>query len=159
MRDNPDLNKQLAKALTLAQCLVGAGPLKLASALQLERTAASLLELKDRIEAIVDSNAEISVGYCQNAELEAAGSITIRGPLAYNCQVSAGDELVIQGECRSGTFHAQTSIRAHTVGTGSMGITRLAVGEGALFAPQPCIQGCSLELGLCAMKSPLPCTT
>jgi len=147
MRDNPDLKDQLHKALALGQTLIGAGPLRLKNAAQLERTAACLLELKERIEALVDSEAEISVGYCQNAHLEAAGRITIRGPLAYNCQVSAGSELIIYGECRSGTYFARSSIRAHTVGTRSMGITKLAVGEGGVIRAAVLHPGVQLKIG------------
>jgi hypothetical protein len=147
MQDNEDLKTQLSKALALGQYFIGAGPLYLESGAQLEQAAACLLELKDRFEALVDSSAEIIAGYCQNAQLEASGDITIRGPLTYNCHVSAGSNLVMYGECRSGEYYARSSIRAQTVGTGSMGVTRLAVGEGGTIRAAVLNPGVQLKIG------------
>lgn len=147
MEDHEELRERLNKAFQISHFFVGAGPLQLHSPAQLERAAATLLELRDRIAALVDSTAEIVVGYCQNARLEASGSITMRGPLAYNCDVAAGSDLVIEGECRSGNYFARHSISANIVGTGSMGKTRLAVGEGGCVRAAVFHPGVQLRIG------------
>lgn len=150
LHDNDDLRVQIDKVLFWGQYLVGAGPLKLTSGIQLERAAASFFELKDRFEALVDSSAQISVGYCQNAHLEASGDITIRGPLTYNSEVSSGANLTIRGECRSGNYYGRSSITADTVGTGSMGTTKLSVSE------EGTIRAAVLNPGVVVKVGPIP---
>ena len=86
--------------------------------------------------------------------LEASGNITIRGPLTYNCQVSAGADLTMYGECRSGDYHAQSTIRAHIVGTGRMGSTRLTVGEGGLIKAAVLYPGVQLKIGAMSYEVP-----
>lgn len=150
MQDNEDLKLQIEKVLFWGQYLVGAGPLQLTSGTQLERAAECIAGLRDRFDALVDSTAQISVGYCQNTFLEASGDITIRGPLTYNCEVSAGSKLTINGECRSGSYYARDFIYAENVGTGSMGQTKLSVN------PEGRIRAVVLNPGVMLKIGPIP---
>ncbi|HPT61231.1 MAG TPA: FapA family protein [Bacillota bacterium] len=150
MEDNEDLKRQIEEVLHWSKYLVGSGPLHLTSVTQLEQAAACFSGLQDRFGALVDSSAQISVGYCQNAYLEASGDIVVRGPLTYNCQVSAGSNLTIHGDCRSGCYYAREFIFAENVGTGSMGQTKLSV------HPEGRIRAVVLNPGVLLKIGPIP---
>jgi len=130
MSDNEEFKRVVYAVNDRSKRFLGLGPLSICSFDILTQTADLLDELKNHIDSSVDSNATITAGYCQNAYLEASGSIEMRGPLIYSCTVSSGAELVLGGECRCGSYYAKSSITAQTVGSGSMAETKLAVGDG-----------------------------
>ena len=143
-----DERSELAVAVcTRSKRFLGLGPLSISSIDELGETAALLGDLKRYLESSVDDQAQIAVGYCQNAYLEASGSISIRGPLIYSCTVISGADLLLDGECRCGSYYAKQSISAEVVGSGAMAATKLEVGEDGYIRAAVVYPGVEIKIG------------
>src|SRR5690554_6071561 len=124
-----ELQKVVEAVRDLTRHFLGFAPLNIQLVSAIDRIAAMLEELRMDLDAILDNPADIIVSYAQNVKLEATGSVTVKGKLAYDCDVVAGTDIVIAGECRSGSYMARSSIVAHTIGSIGMGVPSLAVSE------------------------------
>ncbi len=113
----------------------------------MERYRELMEDLTSRLEECLESEADISVHYCQNAKIEATGSVAITGPLAYDCEVVAGNTLRMAGQCRSGSYTAQSAIYAKTVGSQGMGVATLVVGEEGVIGARTFYPGVKLRIG------------
>ncbi|MDI9458192.1 MAG: FapA family protein [Bacillota bacterium] len=130
-----------------AKRFLGAAPLEFKRIEEVAREKIHLRAYGAELEQALDSAADIYVYYCQNAKLEATGNITITGPLAYDCEVVAGDTLRVAGNCRSGFYAATTAILAKTVGATGMGKTELCVGDKGVIGADKFCPGVRLRIG------------
>ena len=132
---------------TTALRFLGAAPLEFNSIEEVAREKIHLKAFAAELEQALDMAADVAVHYCQNAKLEATGSITITGPLAYDCDVVAGDALRMSGACRSGVYAASSGIFAETVGSHGMGKTALFVSEQGVIGAERFYPGVRLRIG------------
>jgi len=142
-----DFLESLAVLRFLADRFLGAAPLEIKGASEVERYRELMEDLTSRLEECLESEADISVHYCQNAKIEATGSVAITGPLAYDCEVVAGNTLRMAGQCRSGSYTAQSAIYAKTVGSQGMGVATLVVGEEGVIGARTFYPGVKLRIG------------
>lgn len=132
---------------TIAKRFMCSGPLYIQSLGEVENNCTQLQDLGSRLEELLDNPADIVVNYCQNARLEATGSICVTGSLVYDCDMVAGDEIRMAGECRCGSYSAKSSISAGTVGSKGMGMTLMSVTEGGSISGQLFHPGVKIRIG------------
>jgi len=131
----------------IARRFLGAAPLEFQGPEEVARHQGQLRAFASRLEECLESEADVEAHYCQNAKIEATGNVIIEGPLTYDCEIVAGKELHLSGQCRSGSYHAESGIYAQTVGSKGMGITTLSVGEEGVIAAQRFYPGVRLRIG------------
>lgn len=136
-----------AELSILAKNFVGAGPLAIPSMEALKSMRDKLQDLGQGLHELLEFPASIRVDYCQNATLEATGSIFVSGSLVYGSNMVSGDRITILGECRGGTYYAKTAISAGIVGAEGMVETSLAVGEGGTIGAKKFFPGVKLRIG------------
>ncbi|MDW7650998.1 MAG: FapA family protein [Bacillota bacterium] len=77
--------------------------------------------------SLMEADAHIELGYALNAEIQAAGRITVKGQGSLHSTLTAGDEVRILGKLRSGTVTAKHYLFAKEVGSDAGAVTTLCV--------------------------------
>lgn len=129
------------------QRFLGPAPLEMKTLEELSQAITDLQDLTNKLDDLLDSPADITVYYGQNAKMEATGDITVSGPLLYDCDVVAGGSITVSGECRSGSYIAGSAICAHAVGSKGLGVISLIVGENGTIGADTFYPGVKLRIG------------
>jgi len=137
----------IAALRLIARRFLGAAPLELRCPAEVERYREQLQAHASELEQFLESEADVVVHYCQNAKIEATGSITVSGSLTYDCEMVAGKKLHLSGECRSGFYSAGSGIYAQTVGSKGMGVATLSVPQDGVIAARCFYPGVRLRIG------------
>lgn len=109
--------------------LVGLGPLKIASIDEVIKYQVLLGKIINVIEESIDSPADVSVGYCQNAHVTASGNVKITGEGIFHSWIYAGSKIYLKGFCRGGELFATDEIVAGELGSAKCPQTLVGVGE------------------------------
>lgn len=125
----------------------GVQPLSIKSVSELQSCVAAMEKIIAFLQDVLRTAAHITVGYCQNARLEATGDITATGALVYACRMSAGRNLRIAGSCRGGHYFAGSSITIRHAGLNETVKTHLAVAEGGFVAAETIYPGVEITIG------------
>lgn len=132
---------------TVGKRFIGASPLSIGSISEVEKHIDHLTHVRNRLEDILDTPADVEVNYCQNARLDATGSITVTGSLVYGCDMTAGRDIQILGECRGGKYTAKSSISARSAGLNETVRTYWTVDEGGSLCAGTFRPGVWLTIG------------
>lgn len=131
----------------VAKRFIGANPLNIASITEVKTCMDYFIKVRTYLEDLLDTPADIEVSYCQNARLDATGSITVTGSLVYGCDMTAGRDIRIWGECRGGSYSAKSSISARSAGLNETVRTYWTVDEGGSLGAGIFYPGVRLAIG------------
>ncbi|NLK07322.1 MAG: DUF342 domain-containing protein [Firmicutes bacterium] len=126
---------------------VGANPLNIKCVTELDTCLACLEKVCSYLDDFFSTPADIKVYYCQNATLEATGSIVVTGPSVYGCTMTAGSHITITGSCRGGSYFAASSITVNSAGLNETVKTFLSVDEGGVIRARTLHPGTYLAIG------------
>lgn len=143
----PSLVQELARLVSQAGLPLDPEVEKLAGLLRGRLTGRAVLEVRTREEVVlmyrsiqqvrqmVDSlgghRARISVGYAQNARLEASGDVIVTRRGCYFCEISAQGAVQVRGVVRGGEIYAAEGATLEEVGstTGAPCLVRVPAGK------------------------------
>lgn len=146
--ESQEETSEIATAVKLvSQSFLGSGPLRMKTLAELAESQLRLGAVIENLQHLLDCPADIVIHYGQNAKIEATGSVTVTGPLVYDCDIVAGKNLIMAGECRSGSYAATASIEARSVGCTGMGHTSLSVSEDGVIKAKKFYAGVRLRVG------------
>ncbi len=125
------LNPEVTECIELMNAkLVGLGPLNIKSLDELSEIGdkqATIIKIgQDALETI----ANVTVKYSQNAMIEATGSICITGTGSYHTNLYAGRDIAINGICRGGVLRATRKITAAELGSSTAVVTKVETNRG-----------------------------
>ncbi|MDW7675324.1 MAG: FapA family protein [Bacillota bacterium] len=144
----------VAKVIDLMNLkFIGLGPLAIKSINEVENFQVFIERVIETIRISVDIPANVTVGYCQNSQVEATGDVLILKEGMYHSKIFAGGQISIRSICRGGELYAQKKVTAKELGSETGAQTLVGVDEQGKIKAECIFPGVLLRFGTTLMKN------
>lgn len=131
----------------VCESLTGINTLKIKEIADLNRLNETIWEVKDSLNALSQSTADITIGQTNSCEIEASGNVTIIGTGCINTTIRAGKSVKIKGVFRGGKIIAKRDIILGEAGSATGVLTVIHTSEKGKIIINKAHEGVELRVG------------
>lgn len=142
------MNKEIFKLIDgVCDNLTGINILKVKEVSDLNRLAETIWEVKDNLNTLSQSTADISIGHATGCEVEASGNVSIIGTGCINTTIRAGKSVNVKGVFRGGKITAKRDVILGEAGSGTGTRTVIQTSEKGKITIKKAHEGVEIWVG------------